>query len=198
RLGRYGANELETQKPVPAWKRFLAQFKDMLVLLLLIATAISMAVWLYERDSALPYEAIAILSIVVLNGVLGYLQETRAERAVAALRAMSAAHATVVRDENRKQVPASQLVPGDILLIEEGDTIPADARLTYCAALQTAEAALTGESVPISKTTEPIQEEAGVGDRYNMLFSGTAATRGRGQAVVTATGMQTEMGRIAG
>ena len=198
RLERYGTNELETQKPVPAWKRFLAQFKDMLVLLLLIATAISMAVWLYERDSALPYEAIAILSIVVLNGVLGYLQERRAERAVAALRAMSAAHATVIRDGKRQRVPASQLVPGDVLLIEEGDTIPADARLTYCAALQTAEAALTGESVPISKTTEPIREEAGVGDRYNMLFSGTAATRGRGQAVVTATGMQTEMGRIAG
>jgi Ca2+-transporting ATPase len=198
RLERYGTNELETQKPVPAWKRFLAQFKDMLVLLLLIATAISIAVWLYERDSALPYEAIAILSIVVLNGVLGYLQERRAERAVAALRAMSAAHATVIRDGKRQRVPASQLVPGDVLLIEEGDTIPADARLTYCATLQTAEAALTGESVPISKTTEPIREEAGVGDRYNMLFSGTAATRGRGQAVVTATGMQTEMGRIAG
>ena len=197
RLEQHGNNELESEKPPPAWKQFLAQFKDMLVILLLVATAISATVWLYERDSILPYEAIAILSIVVLNGVLGYLQERRAERAVAALRAMSAANATVIRDGQQQRVPASTLVPGDILLIEEGDTIPADARLTYCAALQTAEAALTGESLPISKAIEPIREDVGIGDRHNMLFSGTAATYGRGQAVVTATGMQTEMGRIA-
>ena len=111
---------------------------------------------------------------------------------------MSAAHANVIRDGERQSIPAAELVPGDIILIEEGDTIPADARLIQSTALQTAEAALTGESLPVSKDIAPITEEAGLGDRHNMIFSGTAATYGRGRAVVTATGMQTEMGRIAG
>ena len=111
---------------------------------------------------------------------------------------MSAAQATVVRDGERSSIPAAELVPGDIILIEEGDTIPADARVIQSTALQTAEAALTGESLPVPKDTAPIAEEAGLGDRANMVFSGTAATYGRGRAVVTATGMRTEMGRIAG
>ena len=126
------------------------------------------------------------------------MQESRAEAAVAALRAMSADEATVIRDGERGHVPAAEIVPGDIILIEEGDTIPADARLFQSTALQTAEAALTGESLPVSKEIVPVAEEAGIGDRHNMIFSGTAATYGRGKAVVIATGMQTEMGRIAG
>ncbi|WP_406697353.1 cation-translocating P-type ATPase [Singulisphaera sp. Ch08] len=198
RLEHYGRNELTAEPPVPGWRKFLAQFTDVLVILLLIATAISAALWLYERKSALPYEALAIFGIVLLNAILGYVQESRAEAAVAALRAMSAAEATVIRDGERRLVPGAELVPGDIILVEEGDTIPADARLIQSTALQTAEAALTGESLPVSKETEPVAEEAGIGDRDNMIFSGTAATYGRGQAVVTATGMQTEMGRIAG
>ena len=125
----------------------------MLVILLLVATLISAGLWLYERDSALPYEAIAIFAVVLLNAVMGYIQESRAEEAVAALRQMSAAHANVIRDGERQSIPATEIVPGDIILIEEGDTIPADARLIQSTALQTAEAALTGESLPVSKDT---------------------------------------------
>jgi len=198
RLEQYGRNELAAEKPAPAWRRFLAQFQDVLVILLLIATAISAGLWLYERDAALPYEALAILAVVVLNATMGYVQESRAEAAVAALRGMSAADATVIRDGERRSVPASGIVPGDVILIEEGDTIPADGRLIDSTALQAAEAALTGESLPVTKETAPIDDDVALGDRDNMVFSGTAATYGHGKAVVTATGMDTEMGRIAG
>jgi Ca2+-transporting ATPase len=198
RLERYGRNELPTEKATPAWLRLLAQFQDVLVILLLVATGISAGLWIYEREAALPYEAIAILAVVLLNAVLGYVQQTRAEAAVAALRAMSAADAEVVRNGERRSVPAAEIVPGDIILIEEGDTIPADGRLIESAALQTAEAALTGESLPVSKDTDTIADEVPLGDRHNMVFSGTAATYGHGKAVVSATGMQTEIGRIAG
>jgi P-type Ca2+ transporter type 2C len=198
RLERYGRNELATERATPAWARFLAQFQDVLVILLLIATGVSVGLWAYERDAALPYEAIAILAVVLLNATLGYVQQARAEAAVAALRAMSAADAAVIRNGERRSVPAAEIVPGDIILIEEGDTIPADGRLLESAALQTAEAALTGESLPVSKDTDVIAGEVSPGDRHNMIFSGTTATYGHGKAVVTATGMQTEIGRIAG
>jgi Ca2+-transporting ATPase len=135
---------------------------------------------------------------VLLNAILGYVQQSRAEAAVAALRAMAADDAAVIRDGEQRRVSSAEIVPGDLLLVEEGDTIPADARLIQSVALQTAEAALTGESLPVSKDTSAISTEVGLGDRHNMLFSGTTATYGRGKAVVTATGMQTEMGRIAG
>lgn len=198
RLAQYGPNELEAEQPVPAWRKFLAQFQDVLIILLLIAAAISFVVWLVERDEPLPIESLVIFAIVLLNGILGYVQEAQAERSVAALRAMAAADASVLRDAQQQRVPATDLVPGDIVLIEEGDTIPADGRLIRSVALQTAEASLTGESLPVSKDTDPLQEEAGIGDRANMVFSGTAATYGRGRAVVTTTGMHTEMGKIAG
>ena len=198
RLARYGRNELTAERPIAAWRKFLAQFRDVLVVLLLIATAISAGLWLYERESAWPYEAMAIFAVVLINAVMGYVQQSRAEQAVAALRRMSATDAHVIRDGARQTVPAVELVPGDVILVEEGDTIPADARLIDSTALQTAEAALTGESVPVEKDTGPIGEEAGLGDRLNMVFSGTAATYGHGRAVVVATGMQTAMGRIAG
>ena len=148
RLAQYGSNELSAEKPVPAWRRFLSQFQDVLVILLLIATAISAALWVVERDAALPYEAIAIFTVVLLNATMGYVQESRAEAAVAALRAMSAADASAIRAGERRSIPAAEIVPGDIILIEEGDTIPADGRLMESAALQTTEAALTGESLP--------------------------------------------------
>ena len=129
RLEKFGRNELKTQKPVPAWRKFVAQFTDVLVMLLIVAAAISAAIWWYEQDSALPYEALAIFAIVLLNAIMGFVQESRAEASLAKLRAMSAAEATVRRDGERRRVPATELVPGDIILIEEGDTIPADARL---------------------------------------------------------------------
>jgi Ca2+-transporting ATPase len=198
RLAQYGSNELTAEQPVPRWRKFLAQFQDVLVILLLCATLISIGLWAYERESTLPYEAIAIFAVVLLNAVLGYVLEAQAEQAVAALRQMSAAHANVIRDGARQSIAAAEVVPGDIILVEEGDTVAADARLVQSTALQTAEASLTGESLPVSKETAPITEEVGLGDRLNMLFSGTAATYGRGRAVVTATGMQTEIGRIAG
>lgn len=197
-LGHHGHNELASDPPVPAWRKFLAQFQDLLVVLLLIAVAISLALWLYERESALPYEALAILGVVLLNAVMGYVQEARAETAVAALRRMAAAKAHVIRDGDRRSVPATEVVPGDILVVEEGDTVPADARVIVSTALHMAEAALTGESVPVTKDPAPLTEDVGIGDRHNMVFSGTAASYGRGRAVVVATGMQTEMGRIAG
>ena len=180
------------------WRKFLAQFQDVLVILLLIATLISAALWLYERESALPSEAIAIFAVVLLNAIMGDIQQSRAEQAVAALRQISAAHANVIREGERRNIAAAEIVPGDIILIEEGDTIPADARLIQSTALQTGEAALTGESLPVSKDTAPITDEVGLGDRSNMVFSGTVATYGRGKAVLVATGMQTELGRIAG
>jgi Ca2+-transporting ATPase len=198
RLEQFGHNELTAEPQVPAWKKFFAQFKDVLVILLLIATAISALLWLIERESGLPYEAIAIFVVVLLNAIMGYIQESRAESAVAALRQMSAAQAKVIRDGERRHIPAAEIVPGDLILIEEGDTVPADARLIHSTALQTAEAALTGESLPVSKSVAPVTGETALGDRTSMLFSGTAATYGHGRAVVTATGMHSEMGRIAG
>jgi Ca2+-transporting ATPase len=198
RLEQTGRNELAADPPVAAWRKFLAQFQDVLVILLLVATAISAGLWLYERDSALPYEAIAISAVVLLNAVIGYIQESRAESAVAALRKMAAAQAHVIRDGQQRSVDATEIVPGDIILIEEGDTIPADGRVIVSTALQTAEAALTGESLPVTKDVAPIAGETALGDRDNMVFSGTIATYGRGRAIVVATGMQAETGRIAG
>ena len=198
RLAQSGPNQLEAEAPTPAWRKFLAQFQDVLVILLLIAAAISVGVWFYERAEPLPYEGLVIFAIVLLNGLLGYVQEARAEKSVAALQDMTAAEATILRDGQPQRTAAANLVPGDIILIEEGDTIPADGRLISTVSLQAAEASLTGESLPVAKDTEPIAEPVEVGDRSNMVFSGTAAAYGRGRAVITATGMQTEMGKIAG
>lgn len=198
RLRRYGRNQLAAEKRVPIWRKFVRQFGDALVLLLIVAASISAGLWVYERDSALPFEAIAIFAIVLLNAVIGYVQEARADQAVAALRRMSAARATVIRDGAQRNIPAAEVVPGDIILIEEGGAVPADARLIQSTALHMAEASLTGESVPVEKDTAALVSDLALGDRRNMVFSGTAATYGRGRGAVTTTGMQTEMGRIAG
>src|SRR6516162_5840856 len=180
RVGRYGRNELPAEKPTPAWRRFLEQFQDPLVLLLLIATAISATLWFIERETPLPYEAIAILSVLLLNAIMGYVQQSRAQQAVAALQQMSAPKAIVVRDGTQQSVAAAELVPGDVILVEEGNTVPADARLLQSVALQAAEAALTGESLPVSKDTAVIAEQAALGDLSNMIFSGTSITYGHG------------------
>jgi Ca2+-transporting ATPase len=198
RLRRFGPNALAAEPSPPAWRRFVAQFQNPLVALLLVAAVISSGVWLLERDSELPFETLTILVILLANAVLGFIQEARAEQAVAALRRMTAATATVLRDGQRQKILASQVVPGDILLIEEGDAIAADGRVIEAIGLQVSEAALTGESLPVSKCVEPLGEAAGLGDRRNMVFAGTVVTYGRGRAVVTATGMHTEVGRIAG
>ena len=198
RLARYGPNELTRTKPVPAWRKMLAQFREPLVLLLIFAALISALLWFYERDTPLPYEGLAILAVVLLNAVMGYVQQSKAEQAVAALQRMSAAHAHVIRDGERQSIAASEVVPGDIILVEEGDSVPADARLIQVTALQTAEAALTGESLPVVKDVETIPDEVGIGDRLNMIFGGTSVTYGHGKAVVTATGMHSQMGQVAG
>jgi len=198
RLSEFGRNELAAERSVPVWKRLVRQFNDVLVILLLIATAISAALWLYERDSSLPYESIAISAVVVLNALMGYLQEQRAESALAALRQMTAAQAQVLRDGIVTTIAAAEIVPGDIVVIDEGDTAPADARVIESTSLHMAEAALTGESLAVLKEVDAIGDEAALGDRTNMIYAGTSATYGRGRAVVVGTGMRTEMGRIAG
>ena len=197
RLARWGHNELPSTSAVPLWQRLLSQFNSPLVLLLLAACAISLGVWWFEDPAHAPYEALAILAIVVANAILGFAQEERAGRAVAALRKMTAALALVIRDGERASMPAAEVVPGDLLMIEEGAKIPADARVIQSVSLQTAEAALTGESSPVEKIVGPVAAGAALPDRANMLFSGTAATYGRGLAVVTATGSDAEIGRVA-
>jgi Ca2+-transporting ATPase len=138
------------------------------------------------------------LAIVVLNAILGFVQEFRAERSLAALKQLSVATARVIRDNTVQAIPASQVVPGDLNQIEAGDRVPADSRLVYATGFQTQEASLTGESIPVAKSAEPIpQTEVPLGDRHNMLFMGTIAVSGKGRALVTATGAQTELGKIA-
>jgi potassium/sodium efflux P-type ATPase len=197
RLARVGPNRLEAAAPVPAWRKLLAQFADPLIYLLLAAIVISVVAWALEGAQGVPFEAIVIALIVVANGVLGFVQERKAEQAVAALQQMAAPAATVVRDGSQVRVPAQELVPGDIMLLAEGDAVGADGRLLQVASLQVAESSLTGESEAVLKDSSTLPAPAPLGDRTNMVFSGTAVTRGRGRAVVTATGMATEMGRIA-
>jgi Ca2+-transporting ATPase len=200
RLAQYGPNRLEGGPETPWWTHLIDQFRNVLVIILLVAIAISTIEWTLQdpRESALPYEAIVILAIVVLNAVLGFVQESRAERSVRALMALAAPEATVVRDGERQRIATHEIVPGDILLIEAGDKVPADARLIEEANLHTDEAPLTGESMPVAKNARPVDAAVGIGDRRNMLFSSTVATYGRGRAIVVATGMETEVGRIAG
>ncbi|OZG57403.1 haloacid dehalogenase [Bifidobacterium tissieri] len=203
RLAEFGPNKLAGAPPTPKWKKFLAQFKDPLVYLLLAATAISLVAWFIERANnpaeaeALPFDCIVIVLILVLNAVLGYAQEAKAEQAVAALSRMAAAHATVLRDGQPVSIPTSEVVPGDIVLLAEGDTVAADGRLAATAALHIAEASLTGESVPVTKNPAMLAEAKALGDRTNMAFNGTSVTQGTGRLIVTATGMRTQVGKIA-
>jgi P-type Ca2+ transporter type 2C len=198
RLARDGANELDAEPDEPAWRRFAAQFKDTLVLLLVAASVISTAVWVVERETGLPYEAMVIVAIVLLNATLGFVQEGRAKKALAALRAMAAPEASVVRDGEERRLAARAIVRGDLLVLREGDTVPADARLVSVVELHTLEASLTGESEPVRKGLEAVERTAAAGDRVNMVFAGTTAVSGHGRALVTAIGMRTELGQIAG
>ena len=196
--GEFGWNELETAGATPFWKRAAAQFKDALVLLLMGAAAVSAVVWYVEREAAWPYESLVILTIVVMNAALGLVQEGKAEQAMAALRAMAAPEVSVIRNGQPARVPSRDLVPGDLLVIAEGDAVAADAKLVETVELHTLEASLTGESVPVAKSLDAVAEDAALGDRRNMVFAGTAVSTGHGRAVVTGTGMRTELGRIAG
>lgn len=197
RLAATGPNELTRARPVPEWRKFVEQFRDPLIYLLFAAIAIALAAWAIEGASGLPFDAIVIAAIVVLNAVLGYAQQAKAEHAVEALRRLGAASATVVRDGVRVQVPTQDLVPGDLLVLAEGDTVPADARLLSAATLKVSEASLTGESESVLKDARTLRAPAALGDRLDMVFNGTAVTQGTGRAVVTATGMATQMGQIA-
>ena len=197
RIERFGANRLDPEAEVPAWRKLLAQFADPLVYLLLAAVAISMVTWAIEGAHGVPFEAIVIAAILIANAALGYVQEARAEEAVAALQRMAAPMSTVLREGVQRRVPTADVVPGDVLLLAEGDAIGADGRLLDAASLSVAEASLTGESEPVMKDVTTLSGSVGLGDRVNMVFSGTAVTRGRGRVLVTGTGMSTEIGRIA-
>ena len=194
----YGANKLREKKKKTNVQRFFDQFKDAMIIILLIAAVISFVVACVEQNPKEFFEPVLILLIVVLNAVMGVMQESKAEKALDALKSMSAPHARVIRDGEEKVIDASELVPGDIIRLEAGDFIPADARLLRSVSLKSEESALTGESVPSEKDASVIiDENAPLGDRTNMVFSGCSVTYGTATAIVTATGMDTEMGKIA-
>ena len=190
RLGKYGPNELTHEEKASAWKLLLGQFKNVLVVILIVATLLSALVGEYV-------DAAIILAIIVFCALLGFVQEYRAERALDALKNMLTPMITVLRGGEERELPSRDLVPGDILVLEAGDRIPADSRVVECHSLQCDEAPLTGESLPVSKELASAPADAPVGDRRNMVFTGTTVTYGRARAVVCATGMQTEFGRIA-
>ena len=198
RLERYGENKLRGGKKKTNLQRFLDQFKDVMILILLAAAAVSFVIACVEGEPNEFFEPVLILVIVILNAVMGVVQESKAEKALDALKDLSAPHAKVRREGREAVVEASVLVPGDVILLEAGDFIPADARLLESASLKSEESALTGESVPSEKdATAAIPADAPLGDRKNMVYSGCSITYGRGTAVVTSTGMETEMGKVA-
>jgi len=192
RLSVFGPNELREEKRVTPLGIFIDQFKSILVIILIISALISGFILKEFVDTYV------IMAIVIMNAALGFYQEYRAEKAVEALKRMVAPMARVLRSNREVVIPSRDLVPGDIILVEAGDRIPADARLLETVVLKVDEAPLTGESTPVTKGTEPLPEETPLADRRNMVYMGTHATFGRGKAVVTATGMETEFGKIAG
>ncbi len=195
---KYGENKLREKKKKSTFQRFMDQFKDVMILILIAAAIVSFVIVCAEKNWGELFEPALILLIVILNAVMGVYQEGKAEKALDALKNMSAPHARVIRNGQEKILQASELVPGDIIRLEAGDFIPADARLIKSVSLKSEESALTGESVPSEKDAElEIEENAPIGDRSNMVFSGCSITYGTATAVVTATGMDTEMGKIA-
>lgn len=198
RREKYGENKLREKKKKTVFQRFLDQFKDAMILILIAAAIISFSVVCIEKNWGELFEPALIVIIVILNAVMGVYQEGKAEKALDALKGMSAPHARVIRDGGEKVIDAADLVPGDIIRLEAGDFIPADARLLHSVGLKSEESALTGESVPSEKDyLADVHEGAPLGDRSNMVYSGCSITYGNALAVVTATGMDTEMGKIA-
>ncbi|MWV18381.1 HAD-IC family P-type ATPase [Pseudomonas sp. L-22-4S-12] len=197
RLTRDGPNELVTQAAIPAWKHFLAQFQDPLVYLLLAAVAITLGIWLLGDRSDWPIDALVIVTIMLINALLGFLQEARSQRAAAALAKLTETTSAVIRDGALARIPSSQLVTGDLLVLAEGDSVGADARLVEANALRVLEASLTGESEAVSKHALPLPVQVPLAERANMVFKGTAIAEGSGLGLVTAVGMTTEVGAIA-
>ena len=204
RRAQYGENKLDEKKKKPLIVRFLEQFKDVMIIILLIAACVSFGIICYQvfvthEESPIEFvEPALIVFIVVLNAIMGLVQESKAEKALEALKNMSAPHARVIRDGKEQLIQASELVPGDIIFLEAGDFVPADARLLKSSNLKSEESALTGESVPSEKDASAVVDEnSAIGDRDNMVFSGCSITYGTATAVVTGTGMKTEMGKIA-
>ncbi len=195
---KYGENKLREKKKKTNFQRFLEQFKDVMIIILLIAAVISFVVAVIEGNPKEFFEPALILLIVVLNAIMGVVQESKAEKALDALQNLSAPHARVIRNGAEKVIDAAELVPGDVIHLEAGDFVPADSRLIHSVSLKSEESALTGESVPSEKdAAAAVEEKAPIGDRTNMVFSGCSVTYGTATAVVTATGMNTEMGKIA-
>ena len=197
RLRADGPNRLRMAPRVPAWRRAASQLQDPLVYLLLVAVAVSLAAWVVEGAAGWPVDAVVIALVVVFNAVLGFLQQAKAENAVAALARMTAASSAVLRGGQPLRVPSADLVRGDLLVLGEGDTVGADARLVQATSLRVQEASLTGESEAVLKDAATLREAAALGDRLDMVFKGTTIAQGTGRAVVTATGMDTQMGQMA-
>ncbi len=201
RKEKYGPNKLkETEKP-GLLQRFIEQLKDPMLIILMIAAAVSAVTGMVSGEGEWT-EVIIIIAVVLLNAVLGVIQESKAEAAIEALQTMTAATCKVIRDKKQCVLHSSELVPGDIVVLEAGDAVPSDGRIIECASLKIEEAALTGESVPVNKTVDIVKEEKNstvpLGDRKNMCYMGSTVVYGRGRAVITDTGMSTEMGKIAG
>ncbi|WP_454890359.1 cation-translocating P-type ATPase [Sphingopyxis chilensis] len=197
RLTEHGRNELRSVEVPPWWRRFLGQFQSSLIYLLIGAVIVALAAWWIEGGEGWPVDALVITAVLLLNGTLGFVQESKAANAVAALGRMTAVLSSVMRNGQRQRIPSAELVPGDLLLLDEGDAVGADARLLTAAALRVQEASLTGESEAVLKNPAPLTAPAPIADRTPMVFKGTAVVQGSARAIVTATGMATEMGTIA-
>ncbi len=195
RLLRDGYNEFAKKPKTKAWQKFFAQFKSFMIIVLLVAAVVS-GITGYLNGEGIT-DAIIILSILIVNAIIGVLQESKAENALEALEKLSAPHCKVIRNGERQVIESRELVVGDIVEIETGDSVPADLRLVECVNLKIQEAALTGESLPVEKSTVPVPEDAPLGDRTDMAFSSCSVTYGRGKGVVAATGIHTEVGKIA-
>ena len=196
RLQQYGPNELEETGGRSPWSIFVDQFTNIMLLMLMGVAVIS--AFLDIRSNTFPKDAIAIFSIVILNGILGYFQESSAEKALAALKNLASPLVRVLRDGKTSDIAAKELVPGDVMLLEAGVKIAADGRLIESSNLQVRESALTGEALAVTKQAElELPEDASLGDRLNLIFQGTEVVQGRAKAIVTNTGMQTELGKIA-
>ncbi|MBE6594123.1 MAG: calcium-translocating P-type ATPase, PMCA-type [Ruminococcaceae bacterium] len=205
RLEQNGKNKLAEGKKESLIHRFFKQLAEPMTIILLVAAAISAGVEIYEGihsgHMGFPSDVVIILAVVLINAILGVFQESKAEKAIEALQEMSKAQSKVIRDGKQISIPSEDLVVGDIIILEAGDAVPADARIIECASMKIEEAALTGESVPVDKKEEALVADANgdvaLGDRKNMVFMGSTVVYGRGKAVVVATGMETEMGKIA-
>lgn len=199
RRARYGSNVLQAKAPKSFLRKFLEQFHDVMIIILLIAAAVSFGLAVYQGEAKEFFEPALILLIVIANAVIGVLQENKAEKALEALQQMAAPYCRVIREGKEQVLPVADIVPGDIVRFEAGDAVPADARLLDSSSLQSVESALTGESMAVDKDAAAvISANAPLGDRINMVYAGCSITYGTGMALVTATGMQTEMGKIAG